>query len=92
MYVNKISVGLTTIGGFDVEISDDINAGSGASALASLKSKSQIDAIVTNNGETARFICPYHAVNSATIVVTRTQAEDPVDVNCATPSGDSGGV
>lgn len=86
MYVNSISVELSTLGGMEIVISDSVDAGSGASALASLKSRSQIDTLVTDNGATKRLIVPYHAVVAGVATVARTQAEDPIDYTCPSES------
>ena len=84
MYVNQYTVAVKTLGGTEVTFDDSTDAGAGAAAYAALEAKQDIKANVTSNDETTLVIIPFHAVDSAAVSFTRTQAEDPADPTCPT--------
>lgn len=83
IYTNSYKVTVNTVCGSDpFEFDDAVDAGSGASAYASLQAKEAIEAYITDDGSTALVIIPYEAVCNAVIEVTRTETEAPEDETC----------
>lgn len=77
-----VKVDVTTIGGFTKTADDSVLAGQGTAAYGALENGRDI--IVAD--ATEKTIIPFSAVDHAVVTLTLTQAQDPVDPTCVTPT------
>lgn len=84
MYVNQYTVAVKTLGGTTVTFADSTDAGAGAAAYDSVLKGKDIHANVTSGETTTEYVIPFNAIDSATVTLSRTTAEDPVDSTCTT--------
>lgn len=81
IYKNSYKVVIKTLGGTEVTANDATVAGVGSSAMAALMNGQDVYVLDGNGGGT--FI-PFHAVESAVVTLTRSEAEAPADETCVT--------
>lgn len=87
IYTNSYSVTIKTLGGTTVTANDATIAGVGASAWACIQAGEDVQ-IQTADGYT---FVPFHAIDSVTVTITRSEAEEPEDETCVVESEEDDG-